>query len=224
MDKINWLPGGEKPDLLGPRIEQLRMQLQDQQPELLSKRTGTTYFPQDQDHGEFQFKTWDRQVILKFPQLDASDAQSRSEIGDSSLALILYYFATCDGKLPADNWISFSELPEGRFYNQAFQGYTGGKLSQVFGNNFELFCQAAESANGERVYLLGDAAYLFQVLPLVKLLLVTWRGDEDFNATYQVLFDESINHHLPTDASAIIGSILTGRIIGELEKINENRN
>jgi hypothetical protein len=224
MDKTNWLPGGEKPDLLGPRIEQLRMQLQDQQPEVLSKRTGTTYYPQDQDHGEFQFKTWDRQVILKFPQLDAFDAQSRSEIGGSPLALILYYFATCDGKLPSDNWISFYELPEGRFYNQAFQGYTGGKLSQVFGNNFEFFCQAAESAKGKRVYLLGDAAYLFQVLPLVKLLLVTWRGDEDFNATYQVLFDDSINHHLPTDASAIIGSILTGRIIGELEKINENRN
>jgi hypothetical protein len=221
MNKINWLPDGPKPDLLGKRLEQLRSQLQVQEPELLSKRTGTTL---DQQSGEFQFKTWDRQIILKFPQLIAYDAQSSSEIGGSSLAMILYYFATCDGTQPTGNWISFSELTDGRFYNQAFQGYTGGKLGQVLGNNFDLFCQAAERARGERVYLLGDAAYQFYVLPKVSLLLITWQGDEEFNATYQVLFDETINHHLPTDASAITGSMLIGQVIGAMEKINENRN
>ena len=224
MDKINWLPDGPKPDLLGERLEQLRSQLQIQEPELLSQRTGTTYHLQDQGDGEFQFKIWDRQIILKFPQLVAFDAQSNSDISGSSLAMILYYLATCDGTQPTGNWISFSELPDGRFYNQAFQGYTGGKLSQLFGNNFDLFCEAAERTNGERVYQLGDAAYQFYVLPKVSLLLITWRGDEEFNATYQVLFDETSSHHLPTDASAIIGSILTGRVIGAMEKINENRN
>jgi hypothetical protein len=161
---------------------------------------------------------------LKFPEFIAHDQDTGSELGGSTLAMMLYYFATCDGTQPSGNWISFSELPEGRFYNQAYQGYTGGKLAQVFGNDFDLLCQVSENMKGERVYLLGDAAYQFRVLPLVSLLLVTWRGDEDFNATYQVLFDDAISHHLPTDAGAITGSILTGRLIGELETINEDRN
>jgi hypothetical protein len=221
MNKIEWLPYGPKPDLLGVRLEQLRSQLQDENPVLLSQRTGTTLDPQS---GEFQFKLWDRKVVLKFPEFIAHDQETGAELGGSTLAMMLYYFATCDGTQPSGNWISFSELPEGRFYNQAYQGYTGGKLAQVFGNDFDLFCQVSENMKGTRVYLLGDAAYQFYVLPLVSLLLVTWRGDEDFNATYQVLFDDAISHHLPTDAGAITGSILTGRLIGELETINENRN
>jgi hypothetical protein len=114
-------------------------------------------------------------------------------------------------------------MPDGRFYNQAFQGYTGGQLASVFQNNFEQFCQAAQNIGGRRVYLLGDAAYEYNVLPMVNLLVVTWQGDDEFNATYQVLFDSAISHHLPTDAGAIIASRLSGRLIAELEKLNENR-
>jgi hypothetical protein len=70
---------------------------------------------------------------------------------------------------------------------------------------------------------LGDAAYEFYVLPLVSVLLVTWQGDEDFNATYQILFDAAVSHHIPTDACAIIGSNLTHHLIVEMESVNENR-
>jgi hypothetical protein len=38
------------------------------------------------------------------------------------------------------------------------------------------------------------------------------------------LFDAAMPHHLPTDAGAITASILTGRLLAELEKYNENRN
>ena len=224
MNNHFWKLYESKPDLLGRRLDELRSQLAVQNPEQLANRTGTTYNILDQSSGEFHILFWDRQVVLKYPQLHAQDQLTGKEIIGSSLALLLYYYATCDGTKQSGEWISFSELPDGRFYNQAYQGYTGGVLAQVFRNDFNLFCQVAENMKGRRVYLLGDAAYEFYVLPLVSLLLVTWRGDEDFNATYQVLFDESISHHLPTDACAITGSILTRRIIGEMEKINENRN
>ena len=105
-----------------------------------------------------------------------------------------------------------------------YQGYSGGRLAQVFKNDFKALCQVSENLGGKRVYLLGDAAYEFYVLPLVSLLVVTWQGDEDFDATYQILFDAAVSHHLPTDASAIIGSNLTHRLIVEMESINENRN
>jgi hypothetical protein len=184
----------------------------------------TIYHPLDQSSGEFHITLWDRQLVIKFPEFVAHDQRTGEKISGSSLAMLLYYYVTCDGTKPSGQWISFSELPDGRFYNQAYQGYTGGKLSQVFGNDFDIFCQVAENMHGTRVYLLGDAAYEFNVLPLVSLLVVTWQGDEDFDATYQILFDAAVSHHLPTDASAIIGSILTHRLIVEMESINENRN
>ncbi len=224
MNKPDWMPNEPKPDLLGRRLGELRSQLQDQNPEQLASETGTSYHPLDQSSGEFQITLWDRQLVIKFPELVAHDQGTGDKISDSSLAMLLYYYATCDGTKPSGQWISFSELPDGRFYNQAYQGYTGGKLAQVFGNDFETLCQVAENTNGVRVYLLGDAAYEFNVLPLVSLLLVTWQGDEDFNSTYQILFDAAVCHHLPTDASAILGSNLTHRLIVEMESVNENRN
>jgi hypothetical protein len=223
MNNLSWMPNKSKPDLLGKRLGELRSQLQDQNPEQLAIKTGTRYHQLDQSSGEFHITLWDRQLVIKFPELVAHDQQSGEEISGSSLAMLLYYYATCDGTKPSGQWISFSELPDGRFYNQAYQGYTGGKLGQVFGNDFDIFCQVAENMNGKRVYLLGDAAYEFYVLPLVSLLLVTWQGDEDFNASYQVLFDAVISHQLPTDASAVIGSNLTHRLIVEMESVNENR-
>ena len=165
-----------------------------------------------------------REVLLSFPELLAIDPQTNQELSHSSLALLLYYFVTCDGTQASGKWISYSELPDGRFYNQAFQSYTGGELAQAFDNDLPAFLQASENLQGKRVYLLGDAAYEFQVLPLVNLLVLTWQGDEDFKSTYQILFDAAVHHHLPTDACAIIGGSLTRRLIAEKESLNETSN
>jgi hypothetical protein len=224
MNNKFWMSPEGKPDLLAARLDEMRDELIAKSPGELADFTGTTFYRTEQEIGEFRFQLWERDVALSYPELVASDRQSGEQLSSSSLALVLYYFLTCDGTRPSGQWISFSELPDGRFYNQAYQGYTGGKLAQVFQNDFDKFCLIAESLGGRRVHLLGDAAYEYNVLPMVNLLVVTWQGDEDFNATYQVLFDAAVTHHLPTDAGAITASILAGRLLSELEKSNENRN
>jgi len=223
MNNKFWMSPEEKPDLLAARLDEMRGELITKDPEELADLTGTTFNRTEQENGEFRFQLWERDVALSYPGLVTSDRQSGEQLSSSSQALVLYYFLTCDGTRPSGQWISFSELPDGRFYNQAYQGYTGGKLAQVFQNDFDKFCLTAESLGGRRVHLLGDAAYEYNVLPMVNLLVVTWQGDEDFNTTYQVLFDAAVTHHLPTDAGAITASILAGRLAVELEKSNENR-
>ena len=223
MNKLNWKPGEPKPDLLASRLAELRIQLKKRKPERLANNSGTKYNKIDQIGGEFHLQHWDRDVVLTFPDLFTYNSQSGEKLSSSSQALVLYYFTICDGTLPSGEWISFSELPDGRFYNQAYQGYTGGKLAQVFQNDFDMFCKVADKLGGKRVYLLGDAAYEFQALPLVNLLVVTWQGDEEFHSTYQILFDAAVSHHLPTDACAILGSSLTHRLTVETESLDENR-
>lgn len=223
MDNKFWLSGETKPDLLAARLAELRQNLVTKDPGLLADFTGTNFHREDQASGEFHFQLWEQEVVLAYPSLVVKELGSGKELPSSSQALVLYYFSTCDGTRSSGQWISFSELPDGRFYNQAYQGYTGGKLAQAFKNNFDLFCTTAESLGGKRVHLLGDAAYVYNVLPMVNLLVLTWQGDEDFDATYQVLFDAAVTHHLPTDAGAITASILTGRLVSGSEKNNENR-
>ncbi len=128
-------------------------------------------------------------------------------------AMLLYYFHTADGTPLAGRWISFADLPDGRFYNQAFQGYTGGELQRHFKNDTEALGQAALRSSGSLLPgAPGNLAFRFQALPRLPLILVIWEGDEDFPASYQFLFDAATAHYLPTDACAILGSTLTGRL------------
>jgi hypothetical protein len=221
---LNRIPSELKPDKWRARIGELRAGLVDQKPEELANKSGIEYHPHNPEQGEFHFLLWDRKVSLSFPELLALDIQTNQALADSSLALLLYYLTTCDGTSAFGQWVSFSDLPDGRFYNHAFQNYTGAELARTFKDDFEAFLRYSEILKGKRVYLLGDAAYRFQVLPLVNLLVVTWQGDEDFDSTYQVLFDAAVHHHLPTDACAIIGGILTRRLIAEKESHNEISN
>jgi hypothetical protein len=162
--------------------------------------------------GEFRLLLWDRPVAMTFPELIARYEEAGEAVSVMNQALLLYYFNTADGAPLSGQWMSFSELPDGRFYNQAFQGYTGGQLARTFQNDQQSFEHAAQEANGsQRAF--GAVSYAFQALPRVPILVVYWQGDEDFPASFQVLFDASASHYLPTDAYAILGSTITRRLI-----------
>jgi len=74
---------------------------------------------------EFHLAFWDRPIRLTYPAFTAHPGPGEEELPSFQLAMLLYYFSTADGSPLEYSWISFSELPDGRFYNQAFQGYTG---------------------------------------------------------------------------------------------------
>lgn len=214
-------PASPPLDGLAGRVEELRRNVQPSDPFELAARCAVLYLPNDpaapESHGdtrgEFHLETWGKPIRILYPELIAQDALSGQELPSYLQAMVLYYLATCDGTPGSGQWIAFSELPDGRFYAQAFQGYTGAPLAQAFGEDLTAFSQAAERCSGERRHSFGDMAYAFQALPQVALLVVFWRGDEDFPSTCQVLFDASVSHHLPTDACAILGSQLTRRLI-----------
>ena len=97
-------------------------------------------------------------------------------------------------------------------YNTAFQGYTGNELVRSLRSSYESFVRAAENLGGLR-QAFGDVSYSFRALPHVALMAVFWRGDEDFPASIQILFDANASHHLTTDVCAILGSMLTRQLI-----------
>jgi hypothetical protein len=126
--------------------------------------------------------------------------------------LFLYYLSLADGSPPADTWVSFRELPDGWLYHQAFQGYTGAVLGRTLGDDMAALARAAELAGGTAIAA-GDCSYAFQVLPRVRLAVVYWRGDEEFPADAQVLFDGACSHYLPIDGLAFVGGHLVQRLL-----------
>lgn len=204
------------PNYLARRVDELYADLRAANPVILENCTGATYLPSSPRQGTFYLTLWGKEISLTFPEFIGREERTGSLLGIFSQALLAYYFTISDGTPQAGRWISFSELPDGKFYNQAYQGYTGAKLSKVMGDDNQGFDRAAVSLGGRRAESeksLGDLAFKFQVLPRVSLMVACWLGDEDFPTSYCILFDEVVSHHLSTDACAILGSTLTRRLI-----------
>jgi hypothetical protein len=210
-------------DNLAQRASELRGSLLGKDPRNLATYTAALFNDIGAGSGKFRFQLWGREVVLTYPAYEVLDAQSKKNLSVFDQTMVLYYFSTCDGTPMAASWIAFSELSDGRFYNQAFQGYTGRELAKAFNNDLDAFEQTARLAGGEKRFPmagapLGDAAFAYQALPRVPLLVVYWLGDEDFPPNSQILFDAAVNHHMPTDACAILGSTLTRRLLKKTSK------
>ena len=210
-------PNQSDPTQLARRVAALRMELLPLDPFSLAANTGSTYESLEPGKGVFHLKIWGRDTHMIYPEFVAGDENTMQELPLPVQALLLYYFRMADGTPRAGRWISFSELPDGRFYNQAFQGYTGSELARHFQEDFQAFEKAAVNQGGEWPEpgkdMIGEGAFIFQALPRVPLLAVFWKGDEDFPPSFQILFDASVSHYLPTDVCAILASMLTRRLM-----------
>lgn len=202
---------GHATPALESRVAELVLALEPIPPDLLATRSGTAYLELGPDRGEFHLPFWGTQLILTYPDFRAFTTSAEA-LPAIKHALLLYYFLTSDGTPTTGRWISFADLPEGRIYAPAFQGYTGNELAKAFALDLNSFRLACEEVGGH-AYPLGDAACLFHALPRLDLLAVYHLGDEDFPSTCNLLFDASAGHYLPAEACAILGSMLTQKIL-----------
>jgi hypothetical protein len=207
------------PDRFSQRLNELRAALQNSNPDRLAEVTGSEWVPNPAG-GEVQLLYWGQPVRVTAKDWLVYKGDSVEPASDYEQTMLLYYFTIADGAPEQNRWISFSDLPDGRFYTQAFQGYTGRELWVAFKDDVAAFENACQSLGGARQDL-GDAAYRFQVLPHFPILVVYWSGDEDFSGSAQVLFDASASHYLTTDACAVLGSTITRKLIAAKPKTQE---
>jgi hypothetical protein len=196
---------------LAGRVDELRSTLRVQDPGLVAVRSGSSWLTLGPGRGELHIPLWNKVCILCWPELKGCNEKD-DRLPDFQLAMLLYYLLTADGAPLTGKWVSFADLPDGRMYNAAFQGYSGDEVVKAFGLDLDGFKSACSKAGGKSVDV-GSASFVFQALPKVPLMLTYWLGDEDFPSSCKVLFDSSAAHYLPIDGCAILGSTLTGRVI-----------
>jgi hypothetical protein len=196
------------------RADELRSDLLAADNHQLAFVTDTTFHEESPNQGFFEFLFWGKPVLLPGENFIAKDPESDQALPPIHQAMILYYFFSSKGSPPAGGWISFSELADGQFYNAAFQGYTSKKLLQYFNSDYQAFEERCLALCGEKTSF-GEGAFRFQILPRIAILAVYWRGDDEFPPSYKILFEDTVDYHLPTDACAILASMLTGKLTAE---------
>lgn len=203
------------------KVADLRAELRGADPWRLATTTGAIYEPAPAgEGGAFRLHVWGQPTLVSFPDFEGHDAASGRPLFTLMQAMLAYYFNMSENRPLTGRWVAFSELPNGTFYTQAFQGYTGQKLLQEIREDYTGFEQAAMASGGQRVAF-ADAAFAFRAMPYVALLVACWQGDEDFSPSYRVLFDAACSHHLSTDGCAILGSMLTKQLIKDYRTLRD---
>ena len=205
------LPGldaQQRLEALLPRIEAARAQLRTLAPDELVGRSGGHI----DDTGDLSIDFMGRAYRVDVVEFKVRRADTGEEPSTFVQSIVLVYLATADGTPPSDRWIGFRDLPDGLFYAQAFQGYSGAEMIRGLKGNMEAFKQPPGALQGQSIAI-GEAGYAFRVLPRVRLAIAMWAGDEDFPAQAQVLFEDSAPHYLPTDGLAILGGQLVGLVL-----------
>lgn len=199
-------------DRLAPVVEEAKEVLKDRSPSKLTMRSGC----EQDSEGNFRIQFFGQEYVISNDDFAVRQATTGKETSSFTSSLILTYLATANGRTPSGRWIGFRELPDGMFYVQAFQGYTGVRLVRELqdeeAERLDDLRRAAEALGGKALEI-GDIGFSFNVFPRVNLALVYWRGDEEFPSQARVLFEDSAADYMPTDGLAILGSQLVGRIL-----------
>ena len=205
MEQAKW----QQPiDKLAPVVKEAQAKLRAIDRTEIAARSGATIDPQ----GNLRVEFLRHEYVIDHAEWTVQRADDGTAPPALMQSLLLTYLYTSDGTSPIDRWIGFRELPDGLFYAQAFQGYTGAELVRDLNGEVEAFKQASEKLQGSALPI-GNAGYAFRVLPNLKLAVVMWAGDDEFPPQAQVLFQESAPHYLITDGLAIVGSLLIGQIV-----------
>jgi hypothetical protein len=138
--------------------------------------------------------------------------KQQTEFSLEEKIVICHYLLQAKGTVPSGQSITFRQVPDGQFYDAAFQQRTRGPFLSFFGDKPGLFRASAEKLAGAPVAA-GDAGMVFPVLPRVPVQLILWQGDEELPPESTILFDATICDYLPAEDIAVLSGMLVYRLI-----------
>ena len=181
-------------------------------PVVTAYKSDTRYVRDLKGGGNFGIRFWGREYQISYPDGDVQELGTKTTPNLAVQLLLLHYLTEADGTLLADHWVAFRELPDAMVYDAAFQGRTSFPLAKAFGSDLEGFIAASRALGGEALSF-GDASFMFQILPRIRMAIVLHLADDEFSAAVTVLFDAATGHYLPTEDLAVLGGMFCGTLL-----------
>jgi hypothetical protein len=137
--------------------------------------------------------------------------EGREDIDLRDTILMLHYLIAAKGTPATGKLIGLRQVPGGIFEHASFSREVLTPLLDHFGKEPERLVEAAAHLGGSKVAY-GDIAVGIKALPNVSVVIVLWRGDDEFAPNASMLFDSTITDYLSTEDI----SVLCERIVEEL--------
>jgi len=112
--------------------------------------------------------------------------------------MVLVYLTEAKDIKPAHTWISEKDLKGGSTFFRGPHRLEVEELVNLSGKDPEVFLKIGKRLGGSEI-LYGDKGFALEVFPKVPLAYILWKGDSEFPPRISVLFDSTIESHLPLD-------------------------
>ncbi len=109
-----------------------------------------------------------------------------------------YYLVHAQDRAPTGQFMNPRALKGGDFFARGTHQLPLDKVAAKFGSDAKTFLAQGKMLGGKNKEY-GDAAWLVLPLPRVPVLIILWRGDEEFPPRAELLFDQAPTTYLPID-------------------------
>ncbi len=123
----------------------------------------------------------------------------------------IYYLLRVKDIPLSEEWISEKDLPGGATFFRGPHLIPTELISGQFGNDLHAFNIWCEKLGGIQIDL-ADSAFRFQITPDIPVVVLYWKGDEDFPAKAKMLYNRTINEQLPLNVIWALAVGVCGRL------------
>jgi len=134
----------------------------------------------------------------KILRVEWNDQPLEEELHFFFYLMVLFYLTEAREIKPTHTWVSEKDLKGGFTFFQGPHSLQVRELEDLYGKNPDAFFKAGKNLGGYEI-LYGDKGFALEVFHKVPLAYILWKGNEEFPPKIKVLFDSTIESHLPLD-------------------------
>ena len=135
----------------------------------------------------------------------------------SDCVVVCRYLIMCPLYEPQDTaWVAYRDFPDAGPLTVFWADTVENHLAKRFANHVDVLRDACDAMGAVETDLdvACDLCRQFTPLPKVPLLLIFNDVDDDFPASASLLFEKRASTYLDAESQAILGHILTQRLVG----------
>ena len=157
-----------------------------------------------------------RTYEVAVPDIHISLKDSEEKVPLVDQILILHYLLQAKGTPLSNEMIGYKHLAGGSVYFPTFSKRAIKPIVDSFGKEPARLLEVA-AAIGGREAAHGDAAVTIDAFCRVPITFVLWRGDEEFAADGNILFDSTVSDYLTTDDINAVCGIIAWKLVRGLQ-------
>ncbi len=191
-----------------------KKELTGKDPKQIARRSGAIYVEETNGKTNLSIQFLNREINISWPELDFTYRLDNNEVPIQQQVLLLHYLNLVEDVEISGEWIAYQEVPDGKFYLDAFIRRAKNPMVQGFGNNPELMVKLTTEVYGATPMAQGDQAVKIQALPLIPVALILWEGDDEFTPEGTILFDRTVSQVLSAEDIAWLAGMIIYPLLG----------